>query len=352
MLNSFKIKNFKKFTELDLQNFSRINVFVGNNNSGKSTILETIELVSSNDFYTPLQRSLRIINIDGYRRMTRSMMPIRQRFDIVGNVEDFLFNQTSNKQATFAISGANISSDTVVSIGVDSKISMEQFELIQKNDFHEQNLIKQSINYKITVNGSLKSESSIIVDSDNGLMSTKIRQMVKLYNVEYFQTKDLNIIGEMYSNLVKNKQKELLIDCLKDFDEKISNIELLNGEFSVDIGKDILLPINYLGAGIVSIVYLMIYILNIANGVLLIDELENGIYYKKFETLIKTIDKLSKDLNVQLFITTHSEDFIRKLGLFSELSFYRLNPKFTGGVMCWDRDKTISYIQDNSIEVR
>lgn len=352
MLQNIKIKNFKKFAELNLQNFSRINVFIGNNNSGKSTVLEAIDICGTNDFYNSLQRSLRIKNIDESRAIMRRMMPVQQRFDLLGNVEDYLFNDTKFKQATFALSGENILQNTVISIGIDNKIDTEQINLREENFIQEHSLIKQSINYKVTVSGNLKNESAIVIDNDNGLMSTRIKQPYKIYNVTYFQTKNIEVIGSLYSNLVKNKKKNLLIEKLQVFDSSISNIELINGDFSVDVGKNVLLPINYLGAGIISIVYLIIYILNSENGVLLIDELENGIYYKKFTNLIKTLDNLSHEFNVQLFITTHSNDFIRNLDKFSELSLYRLNPKFDGGIMQWDRDKIVEYVNDYSIDIR
>lgn len=352
MLHNIKIKNFKKFAELELQNFSRVNVFIGNNNSGKSTILEAVEICSTNDFYNSLQRSLRVRNIDESRTTTRRMMPMRQRFDLLGNVGDYLFNDTSSTQATFALSGDNILNDTVISIGVDNKVKTEQINLLDESFMQEHNLIKQSVNYKATVGGNLRNESAIIVDNDNGLMSTRIKQPYKMYDVIYFQTKDINIIGNMYSNLVKNKRKNLLIEKLQVFDSNISNIELINEDFSVDIGKDVLLPINYLGTGIISIVYLIIYMLNSESGILLIDELENGIYYKKFNNLIKTLDDLSQELNVQLFITTHSNDFIRNLDGFSDLALYRLNPKFKGGVMRWDKEMVMEYIDDYSADIR
>lgn len=352
MLQNIKIKNFKKFAELDLQNFSRVNIFVGNNNSGKSTILEAIEICSTNDFYNSLQRSLRVRNLDESRTAMRRVMPMRQRFDLLGNVEDYLFNDTKSKQATFAVSGDYILQDTVISISVDNKINTEQINVLEENFLQEHNLIKQSVNYKATVGSNLKNESAIVVDNDNGLMSTRIRQPYKIYDVIYFQTKDINIIGNMYSNLVKNKKKNLLIEKLQVFDSNISNIELINEDFSVDVGKDVLLPISYLGTGIISIVYLIIYMLNSENGILLVDELENGIYYKKFTNLMQTLDSLSRELNVQLFITTHSNDFIRHLDGFSDLSFYRLSPKFNGGVMRWNRNKLMPYIQDNSVDIR
>jgi AAA15 family ATPase/GTPase len=42
ILNSIQIKNFRGFDNLDIDGFSQINLFIGRNNSGKSSVLEAI----------------------------------------------------------------------------------------------------------------------------------------------------------------------------------------------------------------------------------------------------------------------------------------------------------------------
>ena len=44
MINNIQIKNFRLFDKLEIKDLKRINLFVGRNNSGKSTILESIFL--------------------------------------------------------------------------------------------------------------------------------------------------------------------------------------------------------------------------------------------------------------------------------------------------------------------
>ncbi|MGB5989192.1 MAG: AAA family ATPase [Marinifilaceae bacterium] len=45
ILNSIQIKNFRGFDNLDIDGFSQINLFIGRNNSGKSSVLEAIFLL-------------------------------------------------------------------------------------------------------------------------------------------------------------------------------------------------------------------------------------------------------------------------------------------------------------------
>ncbi len=44
MLEKLKIENFRCFKSFELNHLSRVNLVVGKNNSGKTTILEAIKL--------------------------------------------------------------------------------------------------------------------------------------------------------------------------------------------------------------------------------------------------------------------------------------------------------------------
>ena len=47
MLRSLKIENFRCFQNFELQQLGRINLLVGKNNSGKTSILEAVHLLTS-----------------------------------------------------------------------------------------------------------------------------------------------------------------------------------------------------------------------------------------------------------------------------------------------------------------
>jgi AAA15 family ATPase/GTPase len=49
-----------------------------------------------------------------------------------------------------------------------------------------------------------------------------------------------------------------------------------------------------------------------SNGVVLVDELENGFYYKNMEPVLRSLVNLAIENNVQLFASTHSHEFLQK----------------------------------------
>ncbi len=70
------------------------------------------------------------------------------------------------------------------------------------------------------------------------------------------------------------------------------------------------LPLQSMGDGINRILTIILALVNADNGFLLIDEFENGLHYTVQKQLWDIIFKLAPKLNVQVFVTTHSEDCI------------------------------------------
>ncbi len=65
-----------------------------------------------------------------------------------------------------------------------------------------------------------------------------------------------------------------------------------------------------MGDGMNRILTIILALVNATDSYLLIDEFENGLHYTVQEDLWKMIFKLAKELNVQVFATTHSDDCI------------------------------------------
>jgi AAA15 family ATPase/GTPase len=65
-----------------------------------------------------------------------------------------------------------------------------------------------------------------------------------------------------------------------------------------------------MGDGVLRILQLVLGIYPATNGILLIDEFENGLHFSIQEQLWKLIFELAKTLDIQVFATTHSWDCI------------------------------------------
>lgn len=67
------------------------------------------------------------------------------------------------------------------------------------------------------------------------------------------------------------------------------------------------------GEGFSKIFMLLSLLIKNRNGILLIDEIENGLYWEVQPIFWKFLEKFSVEFNVQLFITTHSLEFLKNV---------------------------------------
>ena len=116
------------------------------------------------------------------------------------------------------------------------------------------------------------------------------------------------------STVFRLGEKKALIKLLGILQPAIKDIEILtqNGVTSVwaDVGPGPLLPIEALGGGAVRALTLFSAMYSARDGILVVDEIENGIHHQALPRLWKQIHELSRALHVQVFATTHSRECI------------------------------------------
>ena len=115
--------------------------------------------------------------------------------------------------------------------------------------------------------------------------------------------------------------------------------------------------LSSMGDGINRVLTIILALLNCKDGILLIDEFENGLHHSVQSQLWKIIFELSAELNIQVFATTHSEDAIKS---FSENAQADQNGKIIRlesrnnsiRVVEYQEKEELVYIGQNDIEIR
>ena len=73
-----------------------------------------------------------------------------------------------------------------------------------------------------------------------------------------------------------------------------------------DIGLPELVPLPAMGEGMTQIAWLVLAIASMPDGVVLVDEIENGIHHSVLPDVWRAIDEAAKQFHTQIFATTHS----------------------------------------------
>src|ERR1035438_4074977 len=72
-------------------------------------------------------------------------------------------------------------------------------------------------------------------------------------------------------------------------------------------------PVGLVSDGVNKLLILLLGIAINKNGIILIDQIEDGFYFKRMASTWKVIDKFAKENGTQIFATTHSKECLDAL---------------------------------------
>jgi len=331
ILDSLKIENFRALEKLDINQLGRVNLIVGKNNVGKTTLLEAIEIYASLGFPLVLDKllkkhgeksdsnSLAIQNFFTGRKLFKDKMEF-----YIGDIS--ARNYVKLKPTYFAYV-----EDKELPIKRPVPISFEKMNDYEDTDYL---LNIESQNERIT--NSRKNALTQVVDfnsyDENIVLRKSKRNNIHDLKIPYVNIvtgymkleeknssrdkgTELRILFTKWQNLSPNNEKEV-VKALHFIDDSIENLKFREGEsepcpfvYTKDYPEGIAL--FSMGDGIIRILELFISMVSIKDGFLLIDEFENGLHYSVQTEVWKSLFKLANDLNVQIFATTHSNDCIK-----------------------------------------
>ena len=304
MIKSIRIKNYRGIKDLEIGNFKKYRGFIGDNGSKKTTILESIGI------------GLSLLNFEKILGSARNRkMKIKKE-----NVSSLFFNSDTNNTIKFILETTdNIKTETVISI--DKTLSMFQdFSSSEINNDFSNYLytIKKRIKEdKLKTNIYVKENSQIIYkDSKMDKIPLSFQNFLEKYNISIEISDNLKNSSDtifQIDRIIKNRKKEELLKYLQIIDKDIKEIYINDEEIFVE--KETLkefIPISSIGDGMVLALDIITSLILIDDfRVILIDEIERGIYYKNYRKLSEIIIELCKNNpNIQLFITTHSKEFL------------------------------------------
>ena len=312
--DSLFIENYKVFREFKIDNLNRINIFAGFNNTGKTTLLEAIYLLTKQNnigaFFEliKLKNKLTKLNTHYLNSYFQDEIRISGRFNNLKteiNIKKFEAKDIDKKD------------DYLASYESISTIDGEELHNTV-HSFESSPIIRYVDRVEILCNSIFKSpyfyNQQEIINTHSKSVELKEFDFV----VEFISRHIDNDIEDI-SLTERNGIKRFLVNS-KTFPEK-----------SVDITS--------YGEGLQRIFEIALSFAYCKNGVLLIDELETAIHYSLLVDFTKFIQELAVKFNVQVFVTTHSKECI---GAFVENGIYNQDVNFY--TMVRDRDNQVQTI--------
>lgn len=342
MLRSLKIENFRCFPSFELNQLGRVNLLVGTNNSGKTSILEAIQLLCSGASLETLRDI--IINRGEYILTEVTEERVRKR---ELDVRHLFYGHEINVGSKISIFAKNDSESESLVVSVEPSPQLNLFEDWQEIVLHIDWLAKE----KDSVTLPLSSNSGIPVDYLRRFRRDPKNQIVKTQFVTVSSlTADAMI--ELFDRVVLQPEEVLITEALKTIEPSIDRIASFSAEKYRVLGSrsgfvvrltnsNQRIPIGSMGDGIWRILGLTLALVNAKNGILLVDEIDTGLHFSALSDMWKLVWKTAKDLNVQVFATTHSSDCWKSLDAIANAE----NPSEDGiTIQRIERDKSSSIV--------
>ncbi len=287
MFKEITINGFRGLTELSLKDLRKINIIVGKNNCGKTSILEALFLATN-----PGNPDL-AIRINQFREIK----------EINENSLRILFcQQTKNTQIDIMASLPN----EIRHLTITPIFSSDDFIVSSSENIHKITGISLECCYQSDNKDKNTTKSWLMTKGSE--IERKFAESGKVLKALYLNsTLEHKIFGSILHEIIMKKETSQIVEVLASIDSSITALSLgIDGTVLVDIGYDRLIPLGAMGNGFIKVLAIIIAIKNFNNGIILIDEIENGLHHSSQLTLWKAILEASERFNVQIFATTHS----------------------------------------------
>lgn len=324
MIKKLKINNFKKYSKFELDDLSTINIFLGANNTGKTTLLEAIFSLSCGASMEPLYNVVLL----GNRRNQVEGIHI---YDIISNIDSTFTFSDDSYNASFE------------AIDYNNKVYRFEHKLRPSpimgtiNDHiasHNQN-ISFSEQYLTNSEGGKINAQNIAewIVKDHGKVANKY--MIHFPQISNFNRvqpafqarfndilahRGRNSINQIYASLKRNPQlfQEFVREMRKVFPgiKTFDMIPYPNGSISpISVVKEDgqVLPIYSFGDGMQRWFYLIGILIMDKKGIQLIEEIDATFHFEAQKDLIKTLIKYTKMYQSQVFATCHNIEFVDNL---------------------------------------
>jgi len=331
MFRCVTVKNFRAITELRVDGLSRVNLFVGHNASGKTSLLESIFfLIGATNPKLPMS----VNTFRGFPYIGGTMWPtyfhnMNVKIPIEIHAEDAMTGEEQRLRIKprYEHSPATLPSDV-------APISSEPDVLVNGLD----------LEYATSTDADTREQSSVF-QRDEQLVYEGARARLPSGTFVVPLSADLR---NKFSEVQRKKRVNDVVSLLKNVEPAVEDIRLLDppGLLYADTGATELMPVNLMGGGMIKLLSTALAMLNMQDGFVLIDEIENGLGYSSQQKLWEAIFSWARKLNIQVFATTHSAECIRAFSDRAEGELFEADAKLFRIGRIEDKFRAVEYTRE------
>lgn len=356
---SIDINSFRGLKDVSFENLQQVNLLVGENNSGKTSILEAIAvLYAANDLWQWLDVSM--------VREVRSFASGPNGISVFDTIR-WMFPCNDIELWEHGEAGEIlISAETprgrrhlqASSSPFDGFLNEKELRPFLRRHNNGEPVADHGIDIKIDYSSP---NEGLFPDKDSEMFQiwskiglrkfskhSRNQRLVQYISPYGHRNSSTNISA--LSRSLRDDNIEILNDLMASLDDRISGIELVTSgdnnrpQIAIRMKDRKLVPVSVMGDGIRRALSISLSILASRNGILLIDEIEAAFHVGAFSKVFDWLMKVSDKYKVQIFATTHSLEAIEAIAKSdtnrNNLGAYAIGPeaghvakRYTGGML-------------------
>lgn len=332
MLDSLLIKNFRTLEHLEVRKLGRVNLIVGKNNSGKSTVLEALRIYAGNA-HRPLLDAIARGHDERYQISDSASLDDEALLPF----QDFFTGRRFPRDAITAIEIGSIGKPEA-RLTIKYALLEEVEETIADDQKGVVNRIQRSLfspDEKVEIDADL--QPVFIVQQgektwplmkliSSGMRSRLIYESLPTQACSVVPTDFISMdeLADAWDEIALTEQEEIVKRALRIISPEFESLVFVRAE-GASIGTRSRsmrtamvklggmprpVPLNSMGDGMLRVLQLSLKLFSARGGFFLIDEFENGLHYSVQEKLWRLLFEMSEQFNIQIFATTHSWDCI------------------------------------------
>lgn len=320
MLTSLRVTGFRNFPSLSMEGLTRVNLLVGENNAGKTSVLEALEVLL-------LARTQPLALARGPTRRGESVPPLQidEESDTssVIDLRHLFHGRELSSGSRFEAHGQTSRGEVSIVCTVEGNEPVRnQMDLTVEQDEARVPLriVLVAEPASRTIRLPLEISRFDLVRRARILSSKEVEPQTPALQFIGTTAPPTESLGALWDGIVLTPEEDKVIAALRIIQPNIERIASLSqsrrssGGIYVKLQhSDRRVPLGSMGEGIKRLLVLAMNLVQSAGGYLLVDEIDTGLHYSVMVKMWELVVETARRLDIQVFATTHSLDCIQAL---------------------------------------
>jgi predicted ATPase len=312
MYESFRAENYRCFKDITVEPLQRVNLIAGKNNVGKTALLEAIWLHHENHNPTLAY----IVNV--IRGLGR-FKPAEFLWELFRGRNPHTEITLSARMKPARESETGPTNTLTIDLpphrtGFAFPEASALFKIGDVQPVTQRTEASVQFTFQDGVSGATTTFSAEVT-SEGVINSQQTPEPTSRFLAPY-PGEAMEFLAVTLSDLIAIREESRVVSILRIIEARLEDLLVLQQQAGfpmvwADLGAGGRLPLPLLGDGMKRLLSISLGLQLSKGGVLIVDEVENGLHYSVMKKVWKVIAEAARELDVQVFASTHSEECIR-----------------------------------------